>query len=76
MGVERLAAATRGGDVRGVIFPSDRGSEYASRKFARACSRLGSDAVHGPGRLVLRQRRQRIDYENEYWAGLTVGLAA
>lgn len=39
-----MAAATRGGDVRGVIFHSDRGSEYTSRKFARACRRLGSSS--------------------------------
>ena len=36
-----VAAATRGGDVRGVIFHSDRGSEYQSRRFRRACRRLG-----------------------------------
>ncbi|WP_326600991.1 IS3 family transposase [Streptomyces sp. NBC_01800] len=36
-----MAAATRGGDVRGVIFHSDRGSEYQSRRFRRACRRLG-----------------------------------
>ncbi|WP_246043040.1 IS3 family transposase [Streptomyces globosus] len=36
-----MAAATRGGDVRGVIFHSDRGSEYQSRRFQRACRRLG-----------------------------------
>ena len=36
-----MAAATRGGDVRGVIFHSDRGSEYTSRKFSRACRKLG-----------------------------------
>ncbi|MFE4963160.1 IS3 family transposase [Streptomyces sp. NPDC056660] len=36
-----MAAATRGGDVRGVIFHSDRGSEYQSRRFMRACRRLG-----------------------------------
>lgn len=36
-----MAAATRGGDVRGVIFHSDRGSEYGSRKFRRACRKLG-----------------------------------
>ncbi|MFE6692227.1 IS3 family transposase [Streptomyces sp. NPDC057743] len=35
-----MAAATRG-DVRGVIFHSDRGSEYQSRRFRRACRRLG-----------------------------------
>ena len=28
-----MAAATRDGDVRGVIFHSDRGSEYQSRRF-------------------------------------------
>jgi transposase InsO family protein len=36
-----MAAATRGGDVRGVIFHADRGSEYQSRRFRRACRRLG-----------------------------------
>ncbi|MFD7284195.1 IS3 family transposase [Streptomyces sp. NPDC059862] len=36
-----MAVATRGGDVRGVIFHSDRGSEYGSRGFRRACRKLG-----------------------------------
>jgi putative transposase len=36
-----MAAATRGGDVRGVIFHTDRGSEYTSRQFGRACRKLG-----------------------------------
>ncbi|MFF4550601.1 IS3 family transposase [Streptomyces sp. NPDC001406] len=36
-----MAAATRGGDVKGMIFHSDRGSEYQSRRFRRACQRLG-----------------------------------
>lgn len=35
-----MAAATRGGDVKGVIFHS-RGSEYVSRHFKRACRKLG-----------------------------------
>lgn len=34
-----MAAATRGGDVKGVIFHSD--SEYVSRRFRWACRRLG-----------------------------------
>jgi putative transposase len=34
-----MAAVTRGGDVAGVIFHSDRGSEYTSAGFARACAR-------------------------------------
>ncbi|MFE4445056.1 IS3 family transposase, partial [Streptomyces sp. NPDC056820] len=119
-----MAAATRGGDVRGVIFHSDRGSEYGSRKFARACRRLGvtrsmgrvgscfDNAVSEAFNSVLKveyvhrhsfrtrtEARIRIatwitdfynthrlhsvcgfksptDYENEYWAGLTAGLAA
>jgi putative transposase len=37
----QMAAATRGGDVKGVIFHSDRGSEYVSRRFKRVCRRLG-----------------------------------
>lgn len=37
----QMAAVTRGGDVKGVIFHSDRGSEYVSRRFKRACRRLG-----------------------------------
>lgn len=36
-----MAAATRGGDVRGVIFHTDPVSEYGSRRFRRACRRLG-----------------------------------
>lgn len=36
-----MAAATRGGDVAGVIFHTDRGSQYTSGDFAEACRRLG-----------------------------------
>ncbi|MET8943625.1 IS3 family transposase, partial [Streptomyces sp. NPDC004542] len=119
-----MAAATRGGDVRGVIFHSDRGSEYASRKFAGACRKLGvtqsmgrvgscfDNAVSEAFNSVLKVEyvhrhtfrtrteaririatwitdfyntrrlhsvcgfKSSIDYENEYWAGLTMGLAA
>ncbi|MCQ3809597.1 MAG: IS3 family transposase [Acidimicrobiia bacterium] len=35
------AVATRGGDVKGVIFHSDKGSQYTSGEFAKACRRLG-----------------------------------
>jgi integrase-like protein len=34
-----MAAVTRGGQVAGVIFHSDRGSEYCSTDFTRACAR-------------------------------------
>ncbi|MEV0810648.1 IS3 family transposase [Micromonospora sp. NPDC050200] len=36
-----MAAATRGGAVDGVIFHSDRGSEYTAADYTKACRRLG-----------------------------------
>jgi putative transposase len=40
-GALKMAAAVRGGDVGGVIFHSDRGSEYTSALFGAACRALG-----------------------------------
>ncbi|MEO7572375.1 MAG: IS3 family transposase [Acidimicrobiales bacterium] len=37
----RMAAAVRGGNVRGVVFHSDKGSEYTAGDFAEVCARLG-----------------------------------
>jgi putative transposase len=37
----RMAAATRGGDIHGVIFHSDRGGEYTAAAYEQACARLG-----------------------------------
>jgi transposase InsO family protein len=36
-----MAAEVRGGDIRGVIFHSDRGSQYLSAKFADLCEEYG-----------------------------------
>jgi transposase InsO family protein len=36
-----MAAANRGGTVDGVIFHSDRGSEYSAQAYEAACRRLG-----------------------------------
>lgn len=36
-----MAVATRGGSVEGVIFHTDRGSQYTAADFAEACRRLG-----------------------------------
>lgn len=36
-----MAAATRGGDVTGVIFHTDKGAQYTAGDFAEACGRLG-----------------------------------
>ncbi|WP_107093230.1 DDE-type integrase/transposase/recombinase [Streptomyces sp. MMG1121] len=44
-----MAAATRCGDVRGMIMHTDRGSEYCSRRFRRACCKLGM--VQSMGRV-------------------------
>lgn len=35
------AAGTRGGNLRGAIFHSDNGAQYASKEFAAVCHRLG-----------------------------------
>ena len=35
-----MAAATRGGDVAGVIFHTDKGTQYTAGDFAEACGRL------------------------------------
>jgi transposase InsO family protein len=45
----QMAATTRGGDVDGVIFHTDRGSEYTAAKTAAACQALG--AVQSMGRV-------------------------
>jgi len=37
----QMAAAVRGGNVEGVIFHSDKGSEYTADLFRAACRRLG-----------------------------------
>jgi putative transposase len=45
----QMAAATRGGSVDGVIFHSDRGSEYTSEAYNALCDRLG--VVQSMGRV-------------------------
>ena len=40
-GALKMAAAVRGGDVAGVVFHSDRGSEYSADLFKAACASLG-----------------------------------
>jgi putative transposase len=46
----QMAAAARGGDVAGVIFHSDRGSEYTAADYAAVCARLG--VVQSMGRVA------------------------
>ena len=44
-----MAAAVRGGRVAGVVFHSDKGSEYTGDVFAQACAGLG--AIQSMGRV-------------------------
>jgi len=44
-----MAAATRGGTIQGVIFHSDKGSEYTADLFGQACAALG--VVQSMGRV-------------------------
>jgi putative transposase len=44
-----MAAAVRGGNVAGVVFHSDKGSEYTGDVFAEACAGLG--AIQSMGRV-------------------------
>jgi transposase InsO family protein len=40
-GALKMAAATRGGDARGVVFHSDKGGEYTGDRFEATCVALG-----------------------------------
>jgi putative transposase len=45
-----MAAAVRGGNVRGVVFHTDQGSEYTAAEFRAACARLGiAQSMGRPG---------------------------
>jgi len=44
-----MAAAIRGGDIRGVVFHSDKGGEYTGDVFAGACEALG--VIQSMGRV-------------------------
>ncbi|MEZ0076944.1 putative transposase [Planotetraspora sp. GP83] len=45
----QMAAVTRGGNIDGVIFRTDRGSEYTAARFAAACRHWG--VVQSMGRV-------------------------
>lgn len=49
-GALAMAIAVRGGQVPGVVFHTDQGSEYTARSFQAACSRLGvTQSMGRPG---------------------------
>jgi transposase InsO family protein len=47
-GALAMAIAVRGGQVPGVVFHTDQGSEYTARSFQAACQRLGVTQSMGP----------------------------
>ena len=50
-GAIKMAVAVRGGDVTGVIFHTDRGSEYSASDVRPGVRALRDHPVDGPGRL-------------------------
>ena len=49
-GALAMAVAVRGGQVPGVVFHTDQGSEYTARAFRQACERLGvTQSMGRPG---------------------------
>jgi putative transposase len=49
-GALAMAIAVRGGQVPGVVFHTDQGSEYTARSFQAACQRLGvTQSMGRPG---------------------------
>ena len=54
------AVGIRGSDVAGVVFHSDRGTQYTSEEFAELCHRHGVFSGAGPHSSVLGQRSRRI----------------
>jgi transposase InsO family protein len=53
-GALAMAIAVRGGQVPGVVFHTDQGSEYTARSFQAACGRLGvTQSMGRPGLCLL-----------------------
>jgi hypothetical protein len=55
-----MAVGIRGGCCEGIIFHSDRGTQYTSTEMGQAVDAVGMVRVGGPDRGVLGQRRRRV----------------
>jgi putative transposase len=67
-GALAMAVAVRGGQVPGVIFHTDRGSEYTAAAFRAACARLGvSQSMGRPGsaldNAVIESWHSTVEFE-------------
>jgi hypothetical protein len=68
----RMAVATRGGDVDGVIFHSDRGSEYTAARHQAECARHG--VVQSMGRVGCALDKRLSPYCASFPIGFASGL--
>jgi putative transposase len=67
-GALAMAVAVRGGQVPGVIFHTDQGSEYTARSFQTACQRLGITQSMGrpgsaPDNAVIEAWHSTLEFE-------------
>jgi putative transposase len=63
-----MAAAVRGGNVRGAVTHTDQGGEYAAQEFRAACARLGITQSMGrpgsaPGNAVIESWHSTLEWE-------------
>jgi putative transposase len=80
-GALAMAVAVRGGQVPGVIFHTDRGSEYTAAAFRAACARLGvSQSMGRPGsaldNAVIESWHSTVEFELRRIGHFTTRAAA
>jgi putative transposase len=67
-GALAMAIAIRGGQVPGVVFHTDQGSEYTARSFRQACERLGVTQSMGrpgsaPDNAIIESWHSTLEFE-------------
>ena len=80
-GALAMAIAVRGGQVPGVVFHTDQGSEYTARSFRAACGRLGvTQSMGRPGsaldNAVIESWHSTLEFELRQLEHFTTKAAA
>jgi transposase InsO family protein len=80
-GALAMAIAARGGQVPGVVFHTDQGSEYTARSFQAACGRLGvTQSMGRPGsaldNAVIESWHSTVEFELRQVEHFTTKAAA
>ena len=80
-GALAIAVAVRGGQVPGVVFHTDQGSEYTARSFQAACGRLGvTQSMGRPGsaldNAVIESWHSTLEFELRQVEHFTTKAAA